>query len=244
MKNPMKTSYTLITLSLVLIIGVCIIFISFFYLDSTYVRPSIYEVWSIPSYALWLSLLIIVLLPIAWIMMLIGMLSLLGETNRTIIGLQTRIGLIMWIILLPIIIASLEITSSIKEEFIDIFLLNLMILWTHISIVLPIYRIGGKKSFFTILFLSIFGMIWLFDSISNDSINETMFWMTISYLIPLIINIVSYRKLLRWGDGLQVEGTPNENCPECSQPLLGSKKTQKRYCPRCRRFIPISDESL
>jgi len=143
------------------------------------------------------------------ILMVIGMAILYTKVKKTIIGPPTITGLIILIIVLCI---NLLVAFRWDKEscfiflllfpYIGPFVLNPLI---HISTALPTYKIGAKNSLIIIVALSAIGLPTIYYSISEKLVGSTMFLMMIYYLIPIILNIISYTKLLKWGEKKSVD---------------------------------------
>ena len=155
----------------------------------------------------------------ALIMMGVRMFKLFTSSKKTIIGKHTEFGFGAFIggtgfivfFMLLIIILDRDITLL---NFID--LLSsvgpfIFYPFIHVSIALSTYRIGGKGSFLIIVFLFVICFPLIYFSIMNEIISLTMAVMIIYFLILCVINIISYRKLLRWRGKIPKEVSPSED---------------------------------
>jgi len=138
---------------------------------------------------------------IAWITMLIGKVKLSKTVRTTVIKTHTFIGLFMWMGMLPIVIILL--IYSFNHDFIEsAFIIGPIIIfpWSHVAIGLPLYKIGGKKVLFIILFLDLLNVPMMYYLLLIGFDRLIPLWSTIWSLTPFIMLMIMNRQLLKISD--------------------------------------------
>jgi len=201
MKNPIKVSFILISISIVLFLILGILFTCYIYYDSIYVPSGeLFDGFGLLQYLYYICLIF----PVAWLSMFIGMIIHFAVARKTIVRKHTIIGIFMWVIFLPLIIVmnvkfnDVEPVVSSYQLFYNYkicFFVILLLLWMNLSILLPIYHKKGKIPFFIILisyFICMGGIL-----INSESKFNFYAIAGVSFL-SLIILIISYWQFLKW----------------------------------------------
>ena len=110
-----------------------------------------------------------------------------------------------------------------------------------ISIAIPTYKIWGKWYILISVIPFTIVLIVIAGAFINNSGYMCMSLVIIFYLVPFVINFVSYLYLLRHWE--EISWLYIVNCPKCSLPVGVARAFKIGYYPHCNLKMDVSDPS-